>query len=338
MKTFPAKISSWGIVAAIIAGAAITGITMYIILVVKPPIDASFFTKIFSNQTSTENTAPPVDTRPLEVEVVKPQRTVSNRTTDVTVITNKQVTFAEADDVTDGYLGEQDGQHYYLLQVSNIRQAGKKVKVKMTDAVGNEFAETLDIKLKAIALPAGLNYIGGWEGSEYVLDGDKFDVKVNKRSRLREDYAPTNLVDLNKEFGMYTLNNAKLRADVARALDNMLRALKSETGVTDITIVSGYRSYEDQVATYAYWVRTLGQKRADEISARPGHSEHQLGTTFDISTVSLGYELSEKIAETNVGKWLAQHALSYGFKQFNDPDYANEPWHFRYTGQENANQ
>lgn len=32
-----------------------------------------------------------------------------------------------------------------------------------------------------------------------------------------------------------------------------------------------------------YWVELLGRERADQISARPGHSGHQLGLAADIT-------------------------------------------------------
>jgi D-alanyl-D-alanine carboxypeptidase len=44
------------------------------------------------------------------------------------------------------------------------------------------------------------------------------------------------------------------------------------------------------VNTYQYWVNYNGgdTDEADKISARAGHSQHQLGTAIDFSTSSIG--------------------------------------------------
>ena len=46
-------------------------------------------------------------------------------------------------------------------------------------------------------------------------------------------------------------------------------------------IQSAYRSYEQQKAVFAGWVDVHGYARALQLSARPGHSEHQLGVAID---------------------------------------------------------
>jgi D-alanyl-D-alanine carboxypeptidase len=75
------------------------------------------------------------------------------------------------------------------------------------------------------------------------------------------------------------------------------------------------------------------------VSARPGHSEHQLGTTADISNADVGYRLTEEFGETPAGRWLAENAWRYGFV-LSYPEgaeavtgYKYEPWHFRWVGE-----
>ncbi len=272
------------------------------------------------------------NTEPLAVEVIKPERTVRNPFTEVTVISNHEITFDDHNRISETkYIGEEDDQHYYIVSISNIPLVGAEVTLRGQNSAGETFQQKVEIKKEAFSIPAGLDAVSSWPDAEYILDASKLDVTVNRNNRIREDYEPE-VIDLNKEFGIYTLNNAALRSDAARALDSMLKALREETGITDITVVSGYRSYETQVTTYSYWVRTLGEQRANKISARPGHSEHQLGTTVDFSTVALGYDLSESFGDTQVGKWLANNAARFGFKQFNDPNFSAEPWQFRWYG------
>ena len=47
-------------------------------------------------------------------------------------------------------------------------------------------------------------------------------------------------------------------------------------------------------------------------TARPGHSEHQLGTAVDVLDPGAG-ELTTAFADTAAGQWVAAHAHEYGF-------------------------
>jgi D-alanyl-D-alanine carboxypeptidase len=105
-----------------------------------------------------------------------------------------------------------------------------------------------------------------------------------------------------------------------------------------IKVVSGYRSYSEQVNTFNYWVSVLGYDEAVRVSAMAGHSEHQLGSTVDLGTADYGWGLTEGFGATPAGVWLAANAHTYGFA-LSYPDgaeaatgYAYEPWHFRYIG------
>ena len=79
--------------------------------------------------------------------------------------------------------------------------------------------------------------------------------------------------------GSYLLRNI-----VIDDLRNLVNQATSD-GV-DLSIRSGYRSYQDQLSTYNYWLRYNGNNAdyADRVSARAGHSQHQLGTAIDFST------------------------------------------------------
>jgi len=113
---------------------------------------------------------------------------------------------------------------------------------------------------------------------------------------------------------------------VHRTIEEPLRALvraAREAG-HKIRIESAYRSYEQQAELFR---KTKQRGRA----ARPGHSEHQLGTAVDFRMPT-----SAAIA------WLAEHASAHGFA-LSYPEgrqrvtgYRPEPWHARYVGLELA--
>ncbi len=78
------------------------------------------------------------------------------------------------------------------------------------------------------------------------------------------------------------------------------------------------------------------------MSAEPGHSEHQLGTTADVTNADVNYELDQAFANTAGGRWLAEHATDFGFVisyaegREDATGFSFEPWHIRYVGPETA--
>ncbi|HSH03636.1 MAG TPA: M15 family metallopeptidase, partial [Anaerolineae bacterium] len=115
-------------------------------------------------------------------------------------------------------------------------------------------------------------------------------------------------------------------------------------------IISGYRSYEQQAIAWAKWNEQYPD-RAQLLSARPGHSEHQLGTTIDFGSPHLGEIVGDEDIQfhtyfymTPEGIWLEENAHHYGFTlsyprdAFSITTFYYEPWHFRYVGQELATQ
>ena len=121
-------------------------------------------------------------------------------------------------------------------------------------------------------------------------------------------------------------NEVRLRAFVLPPLAAMLDAAAQEGD--SIAVTSGYRSYDDQARTFARLVRSHGAGYAAISAARPGHSEHQLGTTIDLQGGS---------------DWLSAHAWRFGFVLSYPPGrsptwtcYKPEPWHYRYFGPERA--
>lgn len=156
---------------------------------------------------------------------------------------------------------------------------------------------------------------------------------VNKmRPFAQIDWEPNDLVDFEGQ---------QLRAEAARAARTMMDAAKAE-GVT-LTVSSAYRSYAVQQQTYQHWVSVNGQRLADQLSARPGYSEHQTGLAIDFSSPE-GCRLEECYEDTRAGRWLAKNAPNYGFilrfpkGQQAITGYLFEPWHYRYLGKDLAAQ
>lgn len=108
-----------------------------------------------------------------------------------------------------------------------------------------------------------------------------------------------------------------------------------------LSLLSGFRSFETQQGTYSSWVSTYGQEKADTASARPGYSEHQTGLALDFGNGE-SCDLQVCFADTLQAQWLAENAHRFGFilrfpwGEHEKTGYWYESWHFRYIGQEEA--
>ncbi|HBG35466.1 MAG TPA: peptidase M15 [Treponema sp.] len=156
---------------------------------------------------------------------------------------------------------------------------------------------------------------------------------VDKKHFLEKEDNPKDIIPL-KPNNAYLLNrnDLSLRDFVEDALRKMSFAAKEE-GVT-IVASSTYRSYEYQDGLYERNVKELGQEAADRESARPGTSQHQLGTVVDFGSIT------DEFALTKAGIWLDNNASRFGFSLSFPQGYEEvtgyrwESWHYRYIGLE----
>jgi D-alanyl-D-alanine carboxypeptidase len=154
--------------------------------------------------------------------------------------------------------------------------------------------------------------------------------------RLPSTYVPPDLVyttgisHVSRAFRVRKVAYADLKAlvDASRAAG------------AAIAVTSAFRGYASQQATYDYYVRSLGAVEGLLRAARPGHSEHQLGTAIDVMAyqgVSPANYTDWTV--TKAGAWLRDNAWKYGwvmsYPKATSPAltcYQYEPWHYRYVG------
>jgi D-alanyl-D-alanine carboxypeptidase len=187
--------------------------------------------------------------------------------------------------------------------------------------------------------------VNWWEYPEEIYeaerDGDDLLVLVNKKYKLPSSYTPSDLVKAS-ESGIRRGENYYLREILIADLTNLVN--DAESAGIDLSIVSGYRSYSTQESTYQHWVNYNGgdTDEADKISARAGHSQHQLGTTVDFSTSEISDGIGSQFNGTAAQEWLETNAYKYGFVlaypygREEITGYSYESWHYRYIGIENA--
>ena len=155
--------------------------------------------------------------------------------------------------------------------------------------------------------------------------------------RLPKTYRPVGLISV-RSAGLP--GGGSIRRVALKDLRALVRA--SRKAGARLAAESTYRSYTTQVWTFARWVHLGGPAAALESSARPGHSEHQLGTTIDFKSIGGPAPWTSDWGRTREGAWLKKNAWRYGFVMSYPAGkksvtcYRYEPWHFRYVGRDIA--
>jgi D-alanyl-D-alanine carboxypeptidase len=168
-----------------------------------------------------------------------------------------------------------------------------------------------------------------------------FYAPVSKATQLPSTYKPA-------VTATELLGGGSVTAETKTHLTDLFNAAKA-AGIT-IRIISSYRSYATQVATFGSWVKgelatglteAQAEAKANTYSARPGQSEHQLGTALDLKCDGCG-DFDSSAGNIKLYDFLLANAYQYGFvvsypvNSESLTGYESEPWHVRYVGVEIA--
>ena len=149
---------------------------------------------------------------------------------------------------------------------------------------------------------------------------------------LPADYAPPNLVSVG-QAGF--LGDFEVKRELISDLTKLRKA--ADRNDTPLGIVAAYRSFADQQDLFATRTELQGKESTLDRTARPGHSEHQLGAAIDFRDADAA-DVTPSWGNSPAGQWMEENAWQYGFvlsyprgqQDFTCYDY--EPWHFRYVG------
>jgi LAS superfamily LD-carboxypeptidase LdcB len=159
--------------------------------------------------------------------------------------------------------------------------------------------------------------------------------KYSKVYFLNENYSPARLSDINLKFVYPEKTELQIHSDVKPYLDRLLESASSD-GI-DLRVASAFRSYDRQASLKEGYKFIYGSG-ANQFSADQGYSEHQLGTTLDFTTSTVGGIFSS-FESDKAYKWLLANAHNYGFVLSypkGNVFYKFEPWHWRFVGVELA--
>ena len=156
---------------------------------------------------------------------------------------------------------------------------------------------------------------------------------VNENDPLDQNYVPDDLV-------YFENSNQMVRGDVVENLSKLFQDAK-QVGY-DLSLISGYRTYDQQVDLYNMYVESYGQEYANNIDDKPGKCEHQLGLMIDIGLSDGTCTLQDCFSSTSASQWLEQNAYKYGFIERYPKDKESitgilySSWNYRYVGIEQA--
>jgi poly-gamma-glutamate synthesis protein (capsule biosynthesis protein) len=192
----------------------------------------------------------------------------------------------------------------------------------LLDTAGKKLADAPSMPFERGACPVGNS------------DADEMFANVNADNSVA-DYIPEGLVEINSAIPTKDGRMLCLTEETAVQLEAMVTDAKKD-GV-DIAITSAFRDAATQ--TILYTNRNTDVEK--ESIAKPGHSEHQLGTTVDLTTPEVSSDsASANFKNTTAYTWLSENATKYGFVMSypsgRNTGYIFEPWHWRYLGVDEA--
>jgi zinc D-Ala-D-Ala carboxypeptidase len=206
------------------------------------------------------------------------------------------------------------------------------------DGDGEETAPTTTVPTTTTTLPPPPPCV---EGDVIVTDNPATGwatILVDTERALPDWYTPPDLENISQAGFPFT-DGMALRGLVMPDL-RALREAAAANG-TPIGILAAFRSYARQADLFARRVNEMGGSEAGSRVARPGHSEHQLGTTLDVGDEG-ATDVDQAWGASPTGQWIASHAHDYGFLisypagAESRTCYDFEPWHLRYVGRELA--
>lgn len=159
--------------------------------------------------------------------------------------------------------------------------------------------------------------------------------KYSKVYFLNENYIPRKIKEIDDDFVLDGKGDQYFHADAYRFLEDLLE--RAERDGHDLRVISAYRSFDEQNELKGQFTSIYGEG-ANAFSADQGFSEHQLGTTVDLTVPSVGGTYTS-FGDTEAFEWLEDNAYKYGFilsyPEGND-FYIYEPWHWRFVGRDLA--
>jgi LAS superfamily LD-carboxypeptidase LdcB len=155
--------------------------------------------------------------------------------------------------------------------------------------------------------------------------------KYSRTYFLNENFVPMKLAKIETKYILPGRKEQYFHGNAVNFLNDMLD--DAEDDGFELKVLSAYRSFDEQQALKGQYTQVYGSG-ANAFSADQGYSEHQLGTTVDLSDLGTAGAFTS-FAQTKEYTWLLENAHKYGFVLSYPQDnsfFVFEPWHWRFVG------
>ena len=151
-----------------------------------------------------------------------------------------------------------------------------------------------------------------------------------------DDHDFVSIASAKSESYMVVRNDLLLSASIMPALNAMMDEFYAETGISNVTVRSAFRSIEEQQQALDNRIAIQGYLEARRYAMLPGHSEHHTGLAVDF-----GVQNADSLSMfhgTGDLAWFSSNAHRFGFilryttALYDITGIADEPWHYRYVG------
>lgn len=224
-----------------------------------------------------------------------------------------------------------------LIEAENLQLNTELEKSKLSNR--NLFEETINQQAVIDSFSGQIQSISSTVGTLEKLSQTDPEL-LNKYSKvyfLNENYVPAKLTQIEEDY-IFNINSGNLliHTDVWPFLKKLLD--DAQENDAELLVVSAFRSFDTQATLKSGYNVTYGAGTANQFSADQGYSEHQLGTSVDLTTQNVGATFSN-FQKSSAYEWLKRNAYKYGFI-ISYPEgnsyYKFEPWHWRFVGVELA--
>lgn len=116
------------------------------------------------------------------------------------------------------------------------------------------------------------------------------------------------------------------------AANSFLGDFKESTGLSNVTMINGFITEEEQSVKYENYIKSSSPEDAEKWGVKPGGSEHHTGLAFNLMLYPSGGEIGK-----GEYAWLTENAYKYGFilrypEDKQDTTGVKDNNHFRYVG------
>ncbi len=168
--------------------------------------------------------------------------------------------------------------------------------------------------------------------SDNVYKGDLILVNKSNPYSFKEETEIVNVYDFKNEKYKIGTGDEMLFEKTITSANEFLGDFYDISGVTNVTMVNGYISYEEQQKKYESYIKNATAEDAQNWGVKAGASDHHTGLSFNLTL----YPVNGKIGEGEYA-WITENAYRYGFiyrypEEKADITSVKDNNHFRYVG------